>query len=118
MLTLGNLSVSGGATIHVTAGSYAWNSINLSGGATLVVDSGPAVINVVGTGQATPLNFSGGSVSNASINLSGGTDFYGSLLGATLNVSGGAKVHYHRHLSTAFFTVGNQMLSSFTWKKY
>jgi hypothetical protein len=118
VLTLGNLSVSGGATIHVTAGSYAWNSINLSGGATLVVDSGPAVINVVGTGQATPLNFSGGSVSNASINLSGGTDFYGSLLGATLNVSGGAKVHYHRHLSTAFFTVGNQMLSSFTWKKY
>ena len=50
--------------------------------------------------------------------LSCGTDLYGSLMGATMTDTGGMHIHYDRHLAKEFFTIGNYMLSSFTWKKY
>jgi len=31
---------------------------------------------------------------------------------------GGAAIHYDRELQKTAYTVGNFMLSSFTWKKY
>jgi hypothetical protein len=63
-VVLGDLSLSGGATLHLTAGTYNLNSISLSGGSTVIIDSGPVFMNVVGTGKATPIDFSGGSTSN------------------------------------------------------
>ena len=45
-------------------------------------------------------------------------DIYGSLIGATVIDTGNANLHYDRHLSTQFFTVGNAMMSAFSWKKY
>ena len=41
------------------------NSIKINGNANLVI-LGTVILNVVGTGQATPIDFTGGSVSNAS----------------------------------------------------
>jgi Tfp pilus assembly protein PilX len=151
-LSLGNMTVTAGSTLHLAAGTYNLNSVTLVGGSTLVIDSGPAILNVVGTGNLTPINFAGNSVSNASldpsklqlqyagtgtvslsggtavaailyapgaiVNLSGNADFYGSILAATFKNSGGAAIHYDRHLANDFFTVGNPMLSTFTWKKY
>jgi len=127
------------------------NSIKINGNANLVI-LGTVILNVVGTGQATPIDFTGGSLSNASfdpttfqvmyagagavklnggahttamvyspnaaVSLNGGGDFYGSVVGATIDDTGGAKIHYDRRLSGEFFIVGNAMMSSFTWKKY
>ena len=53
----------------------------------------------------------------ASAQLVGGADFYGSLLAKFLDVSGGTKVHYDKHSPQDFGTAGNFMLSSFSWKK-
>ena len=151
-LVLGNIRVSGGATVHLTAGTYNVNSLVLSGNSNLVIDSGPVVMNVLGQDQNTAIDLTGGTTTNTSFNpsnfqiqyagtggvkmsggtsasamvyapraavgLSGGANFYGSLLGATVNISGGTMVHYDRHLNSTFATAGNYMLTSFTWKKY
>ena len=68
VVTLGNVSAGGGATIHLSAGTYVVNSLALSGGSTIVVDSGPVVFKVAGVGQATPIDLGGGAVSNPSYN--------------------------------------------------
>ena len=131
----GNLSVSGGTTAHVSAGTYIANSLTLSGNSTLVVDSGPVVWNLAGnplSGGAAAMDLSGGSMSNPSgipsnlqfyysgsrsmklnggtaayalvyapnspINLSGGSHFYGGLVGSTINNSGGTAIHYDSSL--------------------
>jgi hypothetical protein len=131
----GNLSASGGTTVHVSKGTYSLNSLTLSGNSTLVVDSGPVVMNIAGislSNGGTALDLSGGSMSNASgipsnlqfyyggsrsaklsggagnfavvyapnspITLSGGSHFYGSIIGSTITLSGGTAVHYDRSL--------------------
>ena len=140
------------------------NSLTLNGNATLVI-LGSVVLNIVGSGETTPLDFTGGSVTNlntkidpvthlavqsydpstfqieyagtgnvklnggataiemvyapnAPVSLNGGGDFYGSVVGATIDDTGGARIHYDRRLSSEFFVVGNPMMSSFSWKKY
>ena len=55
---------------------------------------------------------------NAAISLAGNSDFYGSLVGSTVVNTGNADIHYDRHLASSFFTVGNAMMSAFSWKKY
>jgi hypothetical protein len=55
---------------------------------------------------------------NAAIAFSGGNDFYGAVVGATVSDTGGARLHYDRRLTNEFFTVGPPMLSSFSWQKY
>jgi len=141
-LTLGQVGVT--SVINI-------NSITINGNANLVI-LGNVILNVVGSGQATPIDFTGGSVSNASfdptsfqvmyagtgnvklnggahttamvyspnaaVSFSGNGDFYGSVVGATIDDTGGAKIHYDRRLSGKFYFVGNAMMSSFTWKKY
>ncbi len=132
----GNLSVSGGTTVHVTTGTYNLNSLTLSGNSTLVVDAGgPVVFNIAGksiTGGNAALDLSGGVMSNASgmasnlqfyyagfqpiklsggtgsyavvyapnaaINVSGGSHFYGNMIGSTINNSGGTAIHYDANL--------------------
>jgi hypothetical protein len=132
----GNLSVSGGTAAHVTAGTYNINSLTLSGNSSLIVDSGgPVIVNLAGNSlstNATVLDLSGGSMSNASqtpknlqlyyggsrsiklsggtgsyavvyapnspINISGGSHFYGAIVGSTINNSGGTAIHYDSSL--------------------
>jgi filamentous hemagglutinin len=152
----GNVNLSGGNTLNLSAGTYYMNSINVSGNSSVVVTSGPVIINVAGSGQGSPINMSGGTVLNATmissnfqiqyagtgsvtlsggassagivdtpnapLNLSGNATWYGALIGSTITDSGGATICYDRALSsggsTAYSTVGNYMLESFTWKKF
>ncbi len=103
----GNLSASGGTTIHLSAGTYNVNSIKLSGNSTIVLDSVPVVINVAGTGASTAIDMSGGSVSNSTgipanfqivyggtggVTLSGGSGSYGLVYApnSPITMSGGA----------------------------
>jgi hypothetical protein len=129
------------------------NSITLAGNATIQVATGATVIlNVVGSGQATPVDLTGGSTVNASfdpshlqilyagtgtilaagnsnssemiyapnaaVRTTGTGDIYGSIVASTLNIGGTGAIHYDRHLSSSFFSVGNPMMSAFSWKKY
>jgi PilX N-terminal len=182
--SVGNVSVNAGSTLTLGAPCPApplpcpvsiinMNSITINGNATLKIQ-GNVVLNVVGAGETTPIDFTGGSVTNvntaidpatgltaidpvthlpvqsydpstfqvqyagtgsvklnggattiamvyapkAAVSFNGGGDFYGSVVGATIDDTGGARIHYDRRLSSEFFVVGNAMMSSFTWKKY
>ena len=39
---------------------------------------------------------------NAAVSFNGGGDFYGSVVGATIDDTGGARIHYDRRLSAEF----------------
>jgi Tfp pilus assembly protein PilX len=159
-VTLPNLSMSSGAALTFAGGLSAVvnvgvNSISLSGNSSIALTTGTSVVmNVAGTGQSTPIDFSGGSFTNASYDpsklqiLYGGTGevkmvggsaasatvyapnatitkhgsggFYGSILGKTFTDQAGtnSSVHYDRSLGSKFFTLGNWVMTSFSWKKY
>ena len=55
---------------------------------------------------------------NAHVNLASSYDVWGSILAKTYENSGGAKVHYDRSLGGKYKTLGNRVMSSFSWKKY
>ena len=154
---LGNVSLSGGETLHLQAGTYNVNTVKLTGNSTLVIDqppTGPAgtvTLDVAGQNDTTPLDFTGGSFQNpsykpenfqilyggtgtlkvaggnaasamvfapnAAVNLVGGSNFYGEILGATVADTGGTAFHYDRSLQNKGFAPSNYMLSAFTWKK-
>jgi hypothetical protein len=65
VVTMGNVSANGGAILHLNAGIYVVNSLSFNGGSTIVVDSGPVIFRVAGVGQTTPIDFSGGAVTNS-----------------------------------------------------
>jgi hypothetical protein len=153
--SVGNISVNANKTLTLGQAGVTSviniNSIIINGNANIVI-LGTVILNVVGSGEATPIDFTGGSVSNSSfdpttfqvmyagngavklnggahttamvyspnaaVSFNGGGDFYGSVVGATIDDTGGAKIHYDRRLSGEFFVVGNAMMSSFSWKKY
>ncbi len=150
----GNLSISGNANLHVSAGTYNINSFQeQSAQSSLIIDSGPVIFNVTGnnvsgavvdlTGNSVqnpslnPMNFqilyagtgtvklAGNSQAaallyapNASFSFTGQGSWYGAVIGHSLTDMGGAAIHYDRRLQRNAYTVGNYMLSSFTWKKY
>jgi hypothetical protein len=108
----GNVSANGGTTVHVSAGTYNFNSLTLSGNSNLVVDSGPVVVSLAGTGlsnSSAAMDLGGGSMSNTSqggrssnlqiyyggtqpIKLSGGVGSYAVVYApnSPITVSGGA----------------------------
>ncbi len=156
---LGNVSLTGGSTLHLMPGTYNVNSVKLAGNSTVVIDppliagtNSIVTLNVAGQGTATPLDFTGGSLQNGSfkpenfqilyggtgtlkvsggtsssamvfapnadVSLTGGSDFYGEILAATVGDTGGTHFHYDRALKNKGFAPSNPMLSAFTWKKY
>jgi Tfp pilus assembly protein PilX len=73
-LTLGDVSVSTQGTLHLTGGAaagsvryYNFNSISVGSQSSIIIDGpGAVILNIAGTGQSTPIDFSGGSVTNSS----------------------------------------------------
>jgi len=55
---------------------------------------------------------------NAYFEMHGNADFYGSVLADKFNDTGGATVHYDSNLKKKFKTLGNYVMTSFSWKKY
>jgi hypothetical protein len=159
-LSLGNVGVSTQGTLHLKGGAtagdtayYNFNSLDVGSQSEIVIDGpGRVVVNIAGVGETKPIDFSGGSTTNATMNpsmfqlvyggtgtiwLGGGADtamvvyapnasaefpssnsnFYGSIIAAAVSANG-AQIHYDRNLANDFFTSGNFMMTSFTWKKY
>jgi hypothetical protein len=79
-------------------------------------------INYAGTGT---IKLAGNSASaavvyapGASVTLTGGSDFYGAILGQTITDAGGTAIHYDLNLNNNSFIVSNYMLDSFNWAKF
>jgi len=67
VVSMGDVSLTGSSIVHLNAGVYELNSLSLAGNSRIVVDSGPVIIKVAGQGVATPIDLSGGGVSNPSL---------------------------------------------------
>jgi hypothetical protein len=120
VVTLGNVTMNGNATVHLNAGIYHLNSLKLSGNAEIVVDSGPVIIKIAGQGQTTPLDLAGGGVSNPSfdptklqfiyggtgtIKVTGGTDTAALVYAPNASASlAGASTHFYGSLVSKYVT--------------
>jgi hypothetical protein len=75
-----------------------------------------------GTGQIELIGGNGAAMSlyapNARVRLNGNADIFGSVLSKTYDNQGNGSVHYDAALSSKFFTLGNRVISTFSWKKY
>jgi hypothetical protein len=69
-MNLGDVTLNGGANLHLSAGTYNINSITETGNTAVILDSTPVILNVTGTGQTTPVNLTGGGLVNTTGNFS------------------------------------------------
>ncbi|MGH9704211.1 MAG: DUF7305 domain-containing protein, partial [Candidatus Acidiferrales bacterium] len=84
-----DVSLTGGALLHLSAGTYNINSISEAGQSQVIIDSGPVLLNVAGNSNSNPISLTGGGVANATLNPA---NFQISYAGTgTINVKGGAQ---------------------------
>ncbi|MDA1306171.1 MAG: hypothetical protein O2917_02765 [Acidobacteria bacterium] len=127
---INSLVLAGGATLTVASGPVILNvsgqndgtPLDFTGGTTINESFDPSLLRIHYAGTGT-LKLTGGTTTSAIVYaprahtmITGGADYYGSVLAATVHLSGGARIHYDRRLSRDFFTTGTQMMSSFTWR--
>jgi Tfp pilus assembly protein PilX len=86
------------------------------------LNPGIFTINYAGTGT---IKIAGNSASAAvvyapaaSVQLTGGSDFFGAIIGQTVKDTGGTAIHYDRNLAKTSFVVSNFMLDAFNWEKF
>lgn len=133
---INSLSLNGNATLAVGTGNTILNvtgktltgnlatPIDLGGGSVSNTSLDPARLQILyaGTGQIKTgggASFSGMIYApNATVTTHGNAEFYGSILSASVTDAGNTNFHYDRHLQVQFFTLGNYVLTSFSWKKY
>lgn len=93
-VVLGNVQVSSNKDLHLTAGTYILNSLELTGNGRIVIDDGPVVIHIAGknsdgTDMATPIDMhGGGDLATPSHDASQLQVIYGG--GGTLKMRGGS----------------------------
>lgn len=126
-VSTGKLNMSGGGTIALAPGTYCFSEVTLSGGSTLTI-TGMTTLNVTGkfdssggsvsntthdafqfkvnVSGATDAKISGGSDSymtlyapGSDVDVSGSSDYYGSIIGKTLTASGGSALHQQKNPS-------------------
>jgi Tfp pilus assembly protein PilX len=107
-----------------SAGADLANVFNLNGQAIVNSSMDPSKFQIIYAGPAA-IDMTGGSnaafmlyAPNASVTTHGNSIIYGSVLANTVTSAGTPQFVYDRHLNNTFFTLGNFVMSSFSWKKY
>jgi len=101
-----------GAVVDLTGNSV--QNPSLDPGNFQILYAGSGTIKLAGNSQASGLVYA----PNATFSFTGGSNWYGAVIGKLITDLGGAAIHYDRRLLNEYFTLGNYMLDSFTWKKY
>jgi hypothetical protein len=119
---MNSLSLSGGAILQITggavvlnlAGVHQQNVINFTGGSTIQNMTYNPANFVINYGGSNNLSLAGGALAfavvnapNANISFSGGSNFYGQVIGATITNTGGTNFYYDTSLSTPIPQVNN-----------
>ncbi len=117
------LIIETGPVVFNIAGQGVTTPIDFTGGSTAnesylptdfkILYGGTGAIKVAGNTAMAAMLYA----PNSDVTLTGGSHFYGSIVGATVTDTGGTAFHFDRSLLNDFFVVGNHMLSAFTWKK-
>jgi len=76
--------------------------------------AGTGTIKIAGNSQSAAVVYA----PNASVTLTGGSDFFGAIVGQTVSDAGGTTIHYDRNLSRNSYIVSNFMLDAFNWEKF
>jgi Tfp pilus assembly protein PilX len=100
--------------------------IDFAGGTIANATYDPSKFQILYAGSGTVKVTGGAAASatvyapNADIVKHGSGGFYGSILGRTFTDQAGSNssVHYDRSLASKYFTLGNYVMTSFSWKKY
>jgi hypothetical protein len=120
-------SLAGGTLIMDLMTSDQSNNVPISAGgnggiSNLSYDPKKFQINYAGTNQSS---IAGGSSAaflmnspNADLKLTGGSEFFGSLIVKNLDDTGGTNLHYDRNLASNFGIGGVPILTSFSWKRF
>ena len=103
---------SGTDPLDFSAGGFANNTFDPS--KLQILYAGTGTIKMIGGPNASATVYA----PNAAVVMQGNADFYGSILSNTYNAQGNAGVHYDTALSNKFVTLGNFVMTSFSWKKY
>ena len=124
----GNSTISLGAntslTMNVAGTGVSPDVVDFEGGSFANGSFDPSKFQILYAGTQR-LKLTGGTSAaatvyapNAAVQMTGGTDFYGSVLSRTFSANSHVAMHYDRSLATKFFTLGNNVMSSFSWQKY
>jgi len=97
--------------------------LDMSGG-TLASGFPPSCFEIVYGGTA-PIILSGGTSAagivyapNSAIKFTGGSSWFGAVIGASIDDTGGTQVHYDRTLGTKMYMAGNWVPLGFSWSKF
>jgi len=74
---------------------------------------GSGTVKLAGGANATGVLYA----PNATLTMTGGSNWYGAVITGTMTDMGGATINYDQNLQKQAATVSNWMLDSFTWKK-
>lgn len=75
---------------------------------------GTKTINMSGNGDTASIIYA----PNAAGTFSGNADFYGAVITRTIASTGNMGMHYDRRLQRSSVTIGNPVMSSFTWRTF
>ena len=111
-------------TMNVAGTGVSGDVVDFTGGALMNASFDPSKFQILYAGTGT-MKFTGGAQTaatvyapNAGVSMHGNGNFYGSILSNQFTDTGGASVHYDRSLGSKFNTLGNHVMSSFSWQKY
>jgi hypothetical protein len=106
------------------AGVGVMTPINFVGGSISNPSYDPTLMQILYAGDKD-VKLTGGTSSaalvyapNAGITFSGGSTFYGSVVGGIIKDMGGATINYDRRLDKTALMQGPPVLSAFTWKSF
>jgi hypothetical protein len=103
---------SGGTVVDLTGNSVQNASLNPMN--FQIMYAGFGTVALKGNSQASGLLYA----PNASFSFTGGSTWYGAVIGQSMTDMGGAAIYYDRRLNDSGFTIGLYTLDTFSWKKY
>ena len=110
--------------VNVVGSGIHGDVIDFTGGSLTNASFDPSRFQLLYGGEES-IKLSGGTTPaatvyapDAAVSLGGNTDFYGSILGKTVSANTQIKFHYDKNLGNLLPTLGQHVLSSFSWQKY
>jgi hypothetical protein len=76
--------------------------------------AGEKIVKMAGNGNTSAIIYA----PNAAGQFSGNADFYGAVITRTINSTGNMGIHYDRRLEQSSITLGNPVMTTFTWRTF
>ena len=122
------LNITGCATLNAgstACATYLASALDITSTANVNASYNPSWFQVQYAGPGTVNVKCGGTVTSllvyapaAAVNLTANGSLYGAVIGNTVTEASGATIYYDRALQDGSFTVGNYVMSAFSWARF